>query len=415
MLRRNNNNNNNAKKFAPRSVSNTARRETAVFNDDGDDKRRKQEERHWGDDLFRRRLWTTSSVTRATRLRFRSLKRSKYRWFLKTALLVVVVVVVVTIISILLIILLYKDWLGFWVDHLLWQLVVRSIRLPPLACPSSLVIFQNDDNNNNNKNVIKDWPTVEMRNRKSIADYRNEYLAAVLSRKNVSLASRKPQRDTPTHYELVGVAPADNNASSMEEFERSWWEEHAFRARLEREGCRPSWWCDRCLSYPTTGGSLSNCQSICPPCWKQILQETRNISLPQVPVDWKEVAVGVTDTKNAEAAAVDEMHPTNQETETRQIIPRIIHAVGQFENQLPTVLSHPEWIRAQNAMRAQHKYEYHPYPTVSLQRQWIQQNYRHPTSAFLTTFDILNGDARQREFFSLLVLFRQGGIVIDSK
>ena len=92
-------------------------------------------------------------------------------------------------------------------------------------------------------------------------------------------------------------------------------------------------------------------------------------------------------------------------------IPRIIHAIGSFD-EMPTMLTHPDWIRVQNTWRLQSGYEYHAYATIGQQRHWVERNY---PPVFLKAYEFLNGDVRQAQFFALLVMFRKGGMAAYSE
>ena len=76
------------------------------------------------------------------------------------------------------------------------------------------------------------------------------------------------------------------------------------------------------------------------------------------------------------------------------------------------MLSHPDWIRAQNTWRSQAGYECHPYATIQQQRRWIDVHY---PPMFLAAYDLLQDDSRQTALFALLVLFRKGGMAAYSE
>lgn len=259
---------------------------------------------------------------------------------------------------------------GHLVDYLVYKVVYLLGHLPQPPILAS--------------NYAGEWPTVEMRNRKSIQNYRNDYLEAVLSESVSPLngITILDQLVATSKVSIVGTASMDDGTT--------WWGENALQARLKKANCNSRWLCQRCLAFPLAG-SFGQCQFVCPPCYLYQVEATKKISFTSLSVKW---------TGN------DKDHVTSERS-----IPRIIHNIGRFE-EMPTVLSHPEWIRAQNAWRLQTGYEYHAFPTMRQHRRWIQQNY---PSVFLAAFDYLQGDERQTQLFALLLLFQSGGIVAYSK
>lgn len=241
------------------------------------------------------------------------------------------------------------------------------------------------------------WPTVEMRSRKIVENYRNVYLQAVLERKEDSSSHQdvlpKNNRDTAAYR---SKAEWILDASSWNDVDADkWWQINSVQARLERAHCQSTWWCRRCLAFPlATGSSLDQCQ--CATCHVQVLQE--RLDVPTISGAWRRPA-----TDHGVVAQID--------IDTTRAIPRIIHHIGRFQ-ELPTMLSHPDWIRTQNTWRSQSGFEYHPYATIKQQRRWINHNY---PSMIRDAFDFLQGDSRQAALFALLVLFRKGGIAIYSK
>ena len=189
-------------------------------------------------------------------------------------------------------------------------------------------------------------------------------------------------------------------ASSIDRLhDGDWWLHNSIRARMEKTHCHPGWFCQRCLAYPIAG-TLSKCQSVCPKCFHQLLQSTRDIPLPTLPV--KLIPDRVIGVSHGDMAG---------KVPARRTIPRIIHTIGSFQDQ-PTMLTHPDWIRVQNSWQSQQGYEYHAYATIGQQRRWLERNYPH---IFLSAFDCLNEDPRQQHFFALLLLYRKGGITTYSK
>ena len=242
------------------------------------------------------------------------------------------------------------------------------------------------------------WPTVEMRSRKTVDNYRNAYLQAVLQETNEDSSSHQDvvqtnNRDT-TAYRSKAEWILD--ASSWKHVDADkWWQINSVQARLERAHCQSTWWCRRCLAFPlATASSLDQCQ--CAACHVQVLQKT--LDVPKISGAWRR-------------PATDPGAVAQNDIDTARAIPRIIHHVGRFQ-ELPTMLSHPDWIRIQNTWRSQSGFEYHPYATIKQQRRWIDNNY---PSMFRDAFDFLQGDSRQAALFALLVLFRKGGIAVYSK
>lgn len=245
---------------------------------------------------------------------------------------------------------------------------------------------------------VKHWPTVETRDRKTIQDYQNFYLETVLGR-NTSYdfgSNEVPPVGPSSPVQKAGEMVMVDVPSSNSE----WWQMYSLGARLARAKCYPGWWCRRCLSYPLAG-SFSKCRSACSECFVKAVATTKTISLPALPIkQLPDRDMGTfRDDKNDDSL------------EYLRLIPRAIYHVGCFD-EMPTMMSHPDWIRVQNTWRGQSRYEYHPFSTVNQQRLWIQRNY--PT-AFLSAFDFLARDRRQAQLFGLLILFRKGGIMAYSE
>uniref|UniRef100_A0A7S3L7B4 Uncharacterized protein n=1 Tax=Amphora coffeiformis TaxID=265554 RepID=A0A7S3L7B4_9STRA len=271
-----------------------------------------------------------------------------------------------------------RESLGVLVDTVVQEFVINRQDWVPNSTP--LV------------SAVKHWPAVEMRNRKTVKDYQNAYLEAVLG-KNTSgeFTGQGETTFTPVvqgRGEAVIVdVPSSNN---------EWWQMYSLKARLLRAKCHPGWWCQRCLSYPLAG-SLLQCQMLCERCFVKALTITKTIALPVLPI--KQLKQG------------DEFDLQDDENsgsfELLRTIPRTIYHVGRFETR-PTMMSHPDWIRVQNTWRSQSGYEYYSYATINQQRLWIHRSF---PPIFLLAFDSLAGDSRQAHLFGLLILFRKGGIM----
>jgi hypothetical protein len=155
--------------------------------------------------------------------------------------------------------------------------------------------------------------------------------------------------------------------------------------RLQSATCRPGWLCHRCLNSASYG-SVSACESVCPPCYERIMcNESKNQSdPPKVPV------------------TVTKSYPVGKES----LIPRVIH---QFWTEPVTTLDHPELVRMQNSWRSS-GFRYQFYAPVSA-RAYIQANY---PARFLQSFDSIQSFDIQSNLFRLLVLFKEGGIYANS-
>lgn len=295
----------------------------------------------------------------------------------------------------------YKaDALGLLVDDVLLYLVHRLGHAP--ALPKDVA-----------GSIVHKWPTVELRNRKSIQDYRNTYLEAVLGNRDFSSYSysssitQQHSDDEDNYFQTTELVVSEG----AQLFWKDWWAKFSLQERLTRVNCRPGWWCHQCLYFPLAG-ALSKCQSVCPACYARVLRddaidEAKNGMplLRSLPTKWqnndaRHQGHGQRNVHSKKNAAIR--------------IPRIIHHVGSFQ-ELPTMFSHPEWIRAQNTWRVQSQYQYHMYPTIDSQRRWIARYY---PSFFVDAFDFLNNNGhgrRELDLFALLVLFRKGGVVAYSK
>jgi hypothetical protein len=288
--------------------------------------------------------------------------------------------------------------LGHVVDTILWRCLETLGMLPrqELAAATTKV-------------TTTRWPSLEMRNRQTVHNFTNAYLEAVLVANQSSNVS-VPLRDSAWQLPSSLLPPYPPSALRIElvvkdepqQYNKgSWAATNSVQARLRRSGCHATglWWCRRCLAFPLKG-SIARCESLCPECYVKSLTTTDRRTLDRTTLNTEWQATG-----NASNQGPLPNHDGR--------IPRIIHHVGSFEQSTPTMRSHPDWIRTQNGWRSQGDYEYHAYTSLSQQQAWIT---RHYPRVFVHAFKFLAGSGqRQRELFSLLILYRKGGIVAHRK
>lgn len=153
--------------------------------------------------------------------------------------------------------------------------------------------------------------------------------------------------------------------------------------RLYAANCRPGWLCHRCLNSGLYG-SLSACETTCPPCYADTLCDSK-----QSPT--KQVSIRVT--KSCHGGNCDQS-PT--------LIPRVIHQVW---SQPLSTLDYPELVRIQNGWRnSGFRYQFY---TAESSRSYVE---RHYPPRFLQAYDSIQNFDIQMDVFRLLVLFREGGL-----
>ena len=156
---------------------------------------------------------------------------------------------------------------------------------------------------------------------------------------------------------------------------------------MVKNGCEPSWLCNRCLRYSGLG-SLSSCSMVCSECYEDIICSS--------PTPSKDVQMEVI----INVAKKDK----NKDSSSR-LIPRIIHQTW-FEEL--TQERYPQLVRLQNSWIAA-GWEYRFYDDVAA-RKFIVDNF---PNRFVYAYDSLIPGAYKADFFRYLVLLKSGGVYAD--
>lgn len=187
-----------------------------------------------------------------------------------------------------------------------------------------------------------------------------------------------PPRWSVRVREAAGTPPAPRPSKTK----RRWAE------RLSGDlGCRPSWWCHRCLRLPWFG-SFASCRRICG-CYAERLCSTQDRDHDEQP---HEVAIQV---------EVEEMRNSTEER-----IPRIIHQTW-FEEL--TTNNYPHLQRMQHSWKVMRGWDYRFY-TDEMARAYVQQ---HFPRLFVDAYDAIAVPAFRADFFRLCVLAIDGGVYAD--
>lgn len=173
---------------------------------------------------------------------------------------------------------------------------------------------------------------------------------------------------------------------------------HSVQA-LRAEDCTSNWLCQRCLSTAFFG-AYATCAAFCRHCYIRIIS-----TISKVVSEDAKLVVSLTTASSggffSSSSKNDEQQP-NLEVNRRRI-PKIVH---QSWLRYPRTLEYPELARLQTTWRTIGTYEYHFY-TEKQQKLFIQEHY---PVIVTTAYEKIPDSAHRRDFFKLLVLFKEGGV-----